>query len=79
MKVIDGGFGKDVPEGDPKVTLLEAITGALEDQEMDTMTEGVFFLVLDTDKRTTFITNEVDRPQAAFLLEMAKLTVMGAI
>ena len=79
MKVINGGFGKDVPEGGPKVTLLEAITGALEDQEMDTTTEGVFFLVLDTDKRTTFITNEVDRAQVAFLLEMAKLTVMGAI
>ena len=75
MKLVTEDFGKD----ESKITLAEAIQGALEHAEMDTLTEGTFFLVFDTKDRTSFITNEEDRGQAAFILEQAKLTIMGAL
>ena len=75
MKVVEGEFGKDKGE----TPLQEIINLILEDTEMGKVTGGSFMLLVDTDDRMTFATNEDSKPVLVYMLETAKnLLINGA-
>lgn len=79
IKVVEGAFGK-AKEGDTPVPLKDIIDMVLEDTELGEQTSGSFVLLLDTDDRLTFATNEDSKPELVYMLESAKLIIMkGAI
>jgi hypothetical protein len=76
MKVIKGTFGQEPEVDEEKPSLTEAILGALEHAEVSDETQGEFFLVLNTESRFTFITNEKRLGDLIGLLEVAKGTLV---
>jgi hypothetical protein len=73
VKVIDGKFGQSAPEADEeKPTLKEAINTALQHEEIGQQRDGQFFMVLNTEERLTFITNERSPAELMALTEAAK-------
>ena len=77
MKVIEGGFG--APDDTPNTTLLEAVIGCLEVTEMTECTEGKFLLVVDSEDRFTFMTNQKDMGQLLILAELVKDSVLAQV
>jgi hypothetical protein len=78
MKVVEGEFGKDKGEAG-KTPLQEIINQILDDTEMGKVTGGSFMLLVDTDDRMTFATNEDNKPVLVYMLETAKnLLINGA-
>jgi hypothetical protein len=78
MKVVEGEFGKDKSEAG-ETPLQEIINQILDDTEMGKVTGGSFMLLVDTDDRMTFATNEDSKPVLVYMLETAKnLLINGA-
>lgn len=75
MKVVEGNFSnKD--EQEVSLTLLASITEALEQIEATEVTEGQFFLVLNTPQTFSFISNRTDLAELLALLEVTKGSVL---
>ena len=79
MKVVKGSFGKEGGSQEPTDTLQEIITMALKEGGLTDTTEAQFILVVDTEERLTFATNEASRGELVLMLETAKnILVNGA-
>jgi hypothetical protein len=75
MKVVEGAFGD---KGDVKTPFGETLEAALEECGLNEET-GTLITILDTDDRTTFITNEASKAEVLLLLEQTKMTILGSL
>lgn len=74
MKVVEGNFGK--PDGEEAPTLAESIAEVLELTELGPVKQGRFLLIVDTDDRMSFMTNELCPEGTVYLLEQVKHAVI---
>ena len=61
-----------------KPLLSEVVQEAIVAAGLEETDEGTFFMVVDTEEKTTFVTNEVKAAEIVYLIEQVKMTIMGA-
>lgn len=76
MKVIDGSFGKKEEDDKESKTLMEVIVEGMTKADVGQETKGQVFMLVNTEERFTFVTNEDSLSELACLLEVAKGTVL---
>ena len=73
MKVVEGNFGKD----EEQPTLAESLSEVLRVSELAENNTGKFVLIVDTEERTTFMTNQRDPAGTVYLLEQIKNAIIN--